>query len=63
MADYRFVPEGYLESMLEDIPDYPELQAETVRATEGLRVARSSSSASAPARPHAGSSRATRART
>src|SRR2546423_14189679 len=40
MADYRFVPEGYLESMLEDIPDYPELQAETVRATEGLRAER-----------------------
>ena len=40
MADYRFVPEGYLDSMLEDIPDYPELQAETVRATEGLRAAR-----------------------
>jgi tRNA (cmo5U34)-methyltransferase len=40
MADYRFVPEGYLESMLEDIPDYEELQAETVRATEGLRAGR-----------------------
>jgi tRNA (cmo5U34)-methyltransferase len=40
MADYRFVPEGYLESMLEDIPDYAELQAETVRASEGLHVER-----------------------
>src|SRR5256714_14888480 len=40
MADYRFVPEGYLESMLEDIPDCPELQAETVRATGGLHAER-----------------------
>jgi tRNA (cmo5U34)-methyltransferase len=40
MAEFRFVPEGYLESMLEDIPDYEELQAETARATEGQRAAR-----------------------
>jgi len=40
MADYRFVPEGYLESMLAEIPGYEELQGETARATEGLRAAR-----------------------
>jgi tRNA (cmo5U34)-methyltransferase len=40
MADYRFVPEGYLESMLAEIPGYEELQEETARATEGLRAAR-----------------------
>jgi tRNA (cmo5U34)-methyltransferase len=40
MADYRFVPEGYLESMLEDIPDYEELQAETALAADGLRATR-----------------------
>ena len=40
MADYRFVPEGYLESMLEEIPGYEELQAETARATEGLTAKR-----------------------
>jgi tRNA (cmo5U34)-methyltransferase len=40
MADYRFVPEVYLESMLEEIPGYEELQEETVRATEGMRAAR-----------------------
>jgi tRNA (cmo5U34)-methyltransferase len=40
MAEYRFVPEGYLESMLEEIPGYEELQAETARATEGVQVAR-----------------------
>ena len=40
MADFRFVPEGYLESMLEEIPGYVELQEETARATEGLRAAR-----------------------
>jgi tRNA (cmo5U34)-methyltransferase len=40
MADYRFVPEGYLESMLEEIPGYEELQEETARATAGRRAAR-----------------------
>jgi tRNA (cmo5U34)-methyltransferase len=40
MADYRFVPEGYLDSMLEEIPGYEELQEETARATEDLRAAR-----------------------
>jgi tRNA (cmo5U34)-methyltransferase len=40
MADYRFVPEGYLESMLEEIPGYEELQEETARATEGVRAGR-----------------------
>jgi tRNA (cmo5U34)-methyltransferase len=40
MADYRFVPEGYLESMLEEIPGYEELQAETARAMEGVRAGR-----------------------
>src|ERR687886_1706785 len=40
MAEFRFVPEGYLESMLEEIPGYEELQAETARATEGVRADR-----------------------
>ena len=40
MAEYRFTPEGYLDAMLEDIPDYVELQEETVRATDGLRAER-----------------------
>ena len=40
MAEFRFVPEGYLESMLEEIPGYEELQAETARATEGVRAGR-----------------------
>jgi tRNA (cmo5U34)-methyltransferase len=40
MADYRFVPEGYLESMLEEIPSYEKLQEETVRASEGVRAGR-----------------------
>jgi tRNA (cmo5U34)-methyltransferase len=40
MADYRFVPEGYLESMLAEIPGYEELQEETALATEGLRATR-----------------------
>lgn len=40
MADYRFVPEGYLESMLEEIPGYEVLQEETARATEGVQAGR-----------------------
>ena len=40
MAEYRFTPEGYLNAMLEDIPDYVELQEETMRATDGLRAER-----------------------
>jgi tRNA (cmo5U34)-methyltransferase len=40
MEEFRFVPEGYLESMREEIHDYEELQEETARATEGLRVER-----------------------
>ena len=40
MAEYRFTPEGYLDAMLGDIPDYVELQEETVRATDGLRAER-----------------------
>jgi tRNA (cmo5U34)-methyltransferase len=40
MADFRFMPEGYLESMLEEVPGYEELQEETARATEGGRAGR-----------------------
>src|SRR5919202_4706569 len=40
MEEFRFVPEGYLESMLAEIPGYEELQAETARATEGVRAGR-----------------------
>src|SRR5919202_514878 len=40
MEEFRFVPEGYLESMLAEIPGYQELQAETARATEGVRTRR-----------------------
>ena len=40
MAEHRFTPEGYLESMLEEIPGYVELQEETARATEGARAER-----------------------
>jgi tRNA (cmo5U34)-methyltransferase len=40
MTEFEFTPEGYLESMLEEIHDYVELQEETARATEGLRAAR-----------------------
>jgi tRNA (cmo5U34)-methyltransferase len=40
MTEYRFTPEGYLESMLEEIPGYVELQEETARATEGVRAER-----------------------
>ena len=40
MAEFRFTPDGYLETMLEDIPDYVELQEETVRATDELRAER-----------------------
>src|SRR5919201_871419 len=38
MSEFEFRPEGYLEGMLEEVHDYEELQEETVRATEGLRV-------------------------
>jgi len=40
MNEFEFTPEGYLESMLEEIHDYDELQEETARATEGLDVMR-----------------------
>jgi tRNA (cmo5U34)-methyltransferase len=40
MSEFEFTPEGYLESMLEEIHDYDELQEETARATEGLDVMR-----------------------
>ena len=40
MSEFEFRPEGYLESMLEEVPGYVELQEETVRATEGLRAER-----------------------
>jgi len=37
VSEFHFTPEGYLESMLEEIPDYVELQAEAARATEDVR--------------------------
>lgn len=40
MSEFEFTPDGYLESILEEVPGYEELQEETVRATEGLRAAR-----------------------
>jgi len=40
VTEFRFTPEGYLESMLEEIPGYEELQAEAARATEGVRAGR-----------------------
>src|SRR5918911_1685159 len=40
MGEFEFRPEGYVESMLEEIHDYRELQRETARATAGLRAER-----------------------
>jgi tRNA (cmo5U34)-methyltransferase len=40
VTDFRFTPEGYLESMLEEIPGYVELQEETARATAGVPAER-----------------------
>src|ERR687883_1992913 len=40
MGDFEFRPEGYVESMLEEVHDYVELQRETARATAGLRAER-----------------------
>jgi tRNA (cmo5U34)-methyltransferase len=40
MSEFEFLPEGYLESILEEVPGYLELQEETVRATGGLRATR-----------------------
>ena len=40
MTEFRFTPEGYLESMLDEIPGYEDLQAEAARATEGVRARR-----------------------
>ena len=40
MSEFEFTPEGYLDSMLEEVPGYLELQEETVRATKDVRTAR-----------------------
>src|SRR5919206_4052560 len=40
MGEFEFKPEGYVESMLEEVHDYVELQRETARATAGLRAER-----------------------
>jgi len=40
VSQFRFEPEGYLESMLADVPGYERLQEETARATKGLRAGR-----------------------
>jgi tRNA (cmo5U34)-methyltransferase len=40
MGQFHFTPEGYLESMHEEVPRYEELQEETARATDGARVRR-----------------------
>ena len=40
MTDFEFRPEGYLESMLEEIHDFDELQEHTARATERIDVER-----------------------
>ena len=40
MSEFEFTPEGYLDSMLEEVPGYLELQEETVRATKDVRAAR-----------------------
>lgn len=40
MSDFEFKPEGYRDSMLEEVHDYDELQEETARATEGREVTR-----------------------
>jgi len=40
VTEFRFTPEGYLESMLDEIPGYEDLQAEAARATEGVRARR-----------------------
>src|SRR5919198_4776596 len=40
MTEFEFRPEGYLESMVDEIHDYVELQRETARATSGLRAER-----------------------
>jgi tRNA (cmo5U34)-methyltransferase len=40
MTDFEFTPEGYLESMLEEIPGFEELQEQTALATEGIDVPR-----------------------
>src|SRR5919199_2034541 len=40
MSDFEFKPEGYFESILEEVPGYEELQEETVRAADGLDVTR-----------------------
>src|ERR687884_792428 len=40
MGEFEFRPEGYVESMLEEIHDYVELQRETAGATAGVRAER-----------------------
>src|ERR671935_1265185 len=40
MSEIEFTPEGYLESMLAEVPGYLELQEEAVRATHGLEAER-----------------------
>src|ERR671923_340612 len=40
MSEFEFKPEGYLESILDEVHDYVELQRETARATAGLRAER-----------------------
>jgi tRNA (cmo5U34)-methyltransferase len=40
MSEFEFTPEGYLDSMLKEVPGYLELQEETVRATKDIRAER-----------------------
>ena len=40
MSEFEFTPDGYLDSMLEEVPGYLELQEETVRATKDIRAER-----------------------
>jgi tRNA (cmo5U34)-methyltransferase len=40
MSEFEFRPEGYLESILDEVHDYVELQRETALATAGVRAER-----------------------
>jgi tRNA (cmo5U34)-methyltransferase len=40
VSQFHFTPEGYLESIREDVQAYDELQEEVVRATEGVHARR-----------------------
>src|SRR5919199_897063 len=40
MSEFEFTPEGYLDSMLEEVPGYLELQEETVRAAKDVGAPR-----------------------